>query len=61
MLYKQIKNKISKKSNLHTDKENDSENCEKEEGDDTMKYIQILLYYVQDASLLKLNFPVMIT
>ena len=57
LLYKKFKDKISKKSNSCKDKEKDSENNEKKEGDDTMKYIQILLYYVQDASLFKITLP----
>ena len=57
LLYKKIQNKIFKKNSSHKCKEKDSENIEKEEGDDTMKYIQILLYYVQDASLFKITLP----
>ena len=56
-LYLKIKSKLSKKSMLTTESEpiEKSENKTKEDGG--MKYLQILFYYVQDASLFKIHLP----
>ena len=61
LLYQKIRNRLFRKTGdfhpLDESKDQDLENREKAEDNDTMKYVHILLYYVQDASLFKIALP----
>ena len=61
LLYQKIRYRLSKKTEhssiFDQSKAKDLEDGKKAEEIDTMKHIQILLYYVQDASLFKIKLP----
>ena len=58
-IFKNLKNKFKGKSKQPRNKQKDDEKEEEGSKDNTddMKYIQILFYYVQDASLFKIQVP----
>ena len=57
-IFENLKNKFKGKSKQHRNKQDDEEEDKgSKENTDDMKYIQILFYYVQDASLFKIQVP----
>ena len=55
--YRRIKQKLSKKSTTKDSRENLKKSDIKPKEDGSFKYLQILFYYVQDATLFQVNLP----
>ena len=56
-IYRRIKEKFPKKSNTKMAEKNQEESDIKTKEDGSFKYLQILFYYVQDATLIKVHLP----
>ena len=56
-IYRRIKEKFPKKSNTKMAEKNQEESDIKTKEDGSFKYLQILFYYIQDATLFKVHLP----